>query len=166
MSVKLPCKILRRKILIWRDFRRDAARVQDTFMTYEVYTDNITIQLVTEACKMLGKARSLLSVQYLLKVHWLLLMYICLCLSKDLEQSVVLGQFGEYFFEYLDMIICCAPLEEICLILWRIWTRCMAIALFPTRSSEPDSSILINNLRRILRMRRPCFIIYLLIQNE
>ncbi|XP_043114731.1 guanylate cyclase soluble subunit beta-2-like isoform X2 [Puntigrus tetrazona] len=53
------------------DRLRDAARVQDTFMTYEVYTDNITMQLVTEACKMLG-----------------------------LEQSAVLGQFGEYFFEF------------------------------------------------------------------
>ncbi|XP_016412985.1 guanylate cyclase soluble subunit beta-2-like [Sinocyclocheilus rhinocerous] len=53
------------------DKLRDAARVQDTFMTYEVYTDNITMQLVSEACKML-----------------------------DLEQSVVLGQFGEYFFEF------------------------------------------------------------------
>ncbi|XP_073673513.1 guanylate cyclase soluble subunit beta-2-like [Garra rufa] len=40
-------------------------------MTYEVYTDNITMQLVTEACKML-----------------------------ELEQSVVLGLFGEYFFEF------------------------------------------------------------------
>lgn len=27
-------------------------------------------------------------------------MYNFLCLSKDLEQSVVLGQFGEYFFEF------------------------------------------------------------------
>lgn len=79
MSVKLPYKITLRKILIWWDFCRDAARVQDTFMTYEVYTDNITMQLVTEACKMLGKALSLLktwsdflSVQYLLEVHWLL----------------------------------------------------------------------------------------------
>ncbi|KAK2881537.1 hypothetical protein Q8A67_018805 [Cirrhinus molitorella] len=53
------------------DKLRDAARVQDTFMTYEVYTDNITMQLVTEACKML-----------------------------ELERSVVLGQFGEYFFEF------------------------------------------------------------------
>uniref|UniRef100_A0A8C2JCF4 guanylate cyclase n=1 Tax=Cyprinus carpio TaxID=7962 RepID=A0A8C2JCF4_CYPCA len=52
------------------DKLRDSARVQDTFMTYEVYTDNITMQLVTEACKMLRK------------------------------QSVVLGQFGEYFFEF------------------------------------------------------------------
>ncbi|XP_059369658.1 guanylate cyclase soluble subunit beta-2-like [Carassius carassius] len=53
------------------DKLRDSARVQDTFMTYEVYADNITMQLVTEACRML-----------------------------DLEQSVVLGQFGEYFFEF------------------------------------------------------------------
>uniref|UniRef100_A0A8C1VXV5 guanylate cyclase n=1 Tax=Cyprinus carpio TaxID=7962 RepID=A0A8C1VXV5_CYPCA len=52
------------------DKLRDSAKVQDTFMTYEVYTDNITMQLVTEACKMLRK------------------------------QSVVLGQFGEYFFEF------------------------------------------------------------------
>ncbi|XP_039510812.1 guanylate cyclase soluble subunit beta-2-like [Pimephales promelas] len=53
------------------DKLRDEARVQDTFMTYEVYTDDITMQLVTEACKML-----------------------------DLEQSVLLRQFGEYFFEF------------------------------------------------------------------
>ncbi|XP_051535348.1 guanylate cyclase soluble subunit beta-2-like [Myxocyprinus asiaticus] len=53
------------------DKLRDAAGVQDTFMTYEVYKDDITMRLVTEACKML-----------------------------DLEQSVVLRQFGEYFFEF------------------------------------------------------------------
>ncbi|XP_067306821.1 guanylate cyclase soluble subunit beta-2-like [Pseudorasbora parva] len=65
------------------DKLRDKARVQDTFMTYEVYTDNITMQLVTEACKMLVKDNAYF-----------------LCLSKDLEQSVVLKQFGEYFFEF------------------------------------------------------------------
>ncbi|XP_056329093.1 guanylate cyclase soluble subunit beta-2-like [Danio aesculapii] len=53
------------------DKLRDAAKVQDTFMTYEVYSDNITMQLVTETCKML-----------------------------DLDQSVVLSLFGEYFFEF------------------------------------------------------------------
>lgn len=34
---------------------RDEAGVQDTFLTYEVYKDEITMQLVTEACKLLGK---------------------------------------------------------------------------------------------------------------
>uniref|UniRef100_A0A672PAF9 guanylate cyclase n=1 Tax=Sinocyclocheilus grahami TaxID=75366 RepID=A0A672PAF9_SINGR len=65
------CKLIDRFGEETWDKLRDAARVQDTFMTYEVYTDNITMQLVSEACKML-----------------------------DLEQSVVLGQFGEYFFEF------------------------------------------------------------------
>lgn len=31
------------------------AEVQDTFMTYEIYDDAITIRLVQEACKMLGE---------------------------------------------------------------------------------------------------------------
>ncbi|XP_007258446.3 guanylate cyclase soluble subunit beta-2-like [Astyanax mexicanus] len=50
---------------------RDAACVQDTFMTYEVYKDEITVRLVTEACRLL-----------------------------DVEASVVLKLFGEYFFEF------------------------------------------------------------------
>ncbi|XP_030633881.1 guanylate cyclase soluble subunit beta-2-like [Chanos chanos] len=50
---------------------RDEAGVQDTFMTYEVYKDDITMRLVTEACKLL-----------------------------DVEPDVVLRQFGEYFFEF------------------------------------------------------------------
>lgn len=32
------------------------ADVQDTFMTYEIYDDIITIRLVQEACKMLGES--------------------------------------------------------------------------------------------------------------
>lgn len=35
---------------------RDEAGVQDTFLTYESYKDEITMQLVTEACKLLGKS--------------------------------------------------------------------------------------------------------------
>lgn len=31
------------------------AGVQDTFMTYEIYDDVITLRLVQEACKMLGE---------------------------------------------------------------------------------------------------------------
>uniref|UniRef100_UPI003AAEB369 guanylate cyclase soluble subunit beta-2-like n=1 Tax=Centroberyx gerrardi TaxID=166262 RepID=UPI003AAEB369 len=50
---------------------RDEAGVQDTFLTYEVYTDEITMQLVTEACKLL-----------------------------EVKPEVVLRQFGEYFFEF------------------------------------------------------------------
>lgn len=34
---------------------RDEAGVQDTFLTYEVYKDEITMQLVADACKLLGK---------------------------------------------------------------------------------------------------------------
>ncbi|KAM4694359.1 guanylate cyclase soluble subunit beta-2-like [Discoglossus pictus] len=45
--------------------------VQDTFMTYEVYKDEITLQLVEKACQMLGIA-----------------------------PEAVLQQFGEYFFEF------------------------------------------------------------------
>lgn len=36
-------------------FLRLLAEVQDTFMTYEIYDDIITIRLVQEACKMLGE---------------------------------------------------------------------------------------------------------------
>lgn len=36
-------------------FLRLLAEVQDTFMTYEIYDDVITIRLVQEACKMLGE---------------------------------------------------------------------------------------------------------------
>lgn len=35
---------------------RDGAGVQDTFLTYETYKDEITMQLVAEACKLLGKS--------------------------------------------------------------------------------------------------------------
>ncbi|XP_053316985.1 guanylate cyclase soluble subunit beta-2-like [Spea bombifrons] len=45
--------------------------VQDTFMTYEVYKDEITLQLVDKACQMLG-----------------------------VSPEAVLKQFGEYFFEF------------------------------------------------------------------
>lgn len=31
------------------------AGVQETFMTYEIYDDLITLRLVEEACKMLGE---------------------------------------------------------------------------------------------------------------
>lgn len=34
---------------------RDEAGVQDTFLTHEVYKDEITMQLIAEACKLLGK---------------------------------------------------------------------------------------------------------------
>ncbi len=33
---------------------RDEAGVQDTFLTHEVYKDEITMQLVAKACKLLG----------------------------------------------------------------------------------------------------------------
>uniref|UniRef100_A0A3P9CHD3 guanylate cyclase n=2 Tax=Haplochromini TaxID=319058 RepID=A0A3P9CHD3_9CICH len=50
---------------------RDEAGVQDTFLTHEVYEDEITLHLVAEACKLLG-----------------------------VKPEVVLRQFGEYFFEF------------------------------------------------------------------
>uniref|UniRef100_A0A667Y2N9 guanylate cyclase n=1 Tax=Myripristis murdjan TaxID=586833 RepID=A0A667Y2N9_9TELE len=50
---------------------RDEAGVQDTFLTYEVYEDEITMQLVTEACRLL-----------------------------EMKPELVLNQFGEYFFEF------------------------------------------------------------------
>lgn len=39
-------------------FCRYEAGVQDTFMTYEVYKDDITMKLVSEACKLLGRPNS------------------------------------------------------------------------------------------------------------
>ncbi|KAG7238730.1 hypothetical protein INR49_031246, partial [Caranx melampygus] len=54
----------------WNKLREEAG-VQDTFLTYEVYKDEITLQLVAEACKLLGA-----------------------------KPEVVLRQFGEYFFEF------------------------------------------------------------------
>ncbi|XP_041920131.1 guanylate cyclase soluble subunit beta-2-like [Alosa sapidissima] len=53
------------------DKLRNEAGVQDTFMTYEVYKDDITMKLVSEACKLL-----------------------------DVKADIVLRQFGEYFFEF------------------------------------------------------------------
>lgn len=149
--------------LLWKMvafFYRDAARVQDTFMTYEVYTDNITMQLVTEACKMLGKALSLLKS---LVWFWVASIYkkcfgysLLMCnffvYPKSLSKVWCWGSLENIFLNSAkgpDMIICCAPLEEICLSLWRIWTHCMVISLFPTRSSERDIIILIIILRRI-----------------
>ncbi|KAL7842729.1 hypothetical protein SRHO_G00244180 [Serrasalmus rhombeus] len=54
----------------WNKLRAEAG-VEDTFMTYEVYKDEITMRLVAEACRLL-----------------------------DVEASVVLRLFGEYFFEF------------------------------------------------------------------
>ncbi|XP_067451995.1 guanylate cyclase soluble subunit beta-2-like [Thunnus thynnus] len=59
------------KIIIIIVMYRDEAGVQDTFLTYESYKDEITMQLVAEACKLLG-----------------------------VKPEVVLRQFGEYFFEF------------------------------------------------------------------
>ncbi|XP_036401399.1 guanylate cyclase soluble subunit beta-2 [Megalops cyprinoides] len=53
---------------------RTLAEVQDTFMTYEIYDDVITLRLVQEACKML-----------------------------DVSSEVVLKLFGEYFFSFCKM---------------------------------------------------------------
>ncbi|XP_069755199.1 guanylate cyclase soluble subunit beta-2-like [Narcine bancroftii] len=50
---------------------RIAAEVPDTFMTFEVYSDDNTMRLVEEACKLL-----------------------------DMKSDVLLKQFGEYFFEF------------------------------------------------------------------
>ncbi|XP_060767525.1 guanylate cyclase soluble subunit beta-2 [Neoarius graeffei] len=58
---------------IWEQLRL-LAGVQDTFMTYEIYDDVITIRLVQEACKML-----------------------------DISSEVVLKLFGEYFFSFCKM---------------------------------------------------------------
>uniref|UniRef100_A0A8B9QKI7 guanylate cyclase n=1 Tax=Apteryx owenii TaxID=8824 RepID=A0A8B9QKI7_APTOW len=54
----------------WEKLRLQA-EVQDTFMTFEVYKDDITVQLIEKACKML-----------------------------DVPADKVLRQFGEYFFEF------------------------------------------------------------------
>ncbi|XP_076827686.1 guanylate cyclase soluble subunit beta-2 [Brachyhypopomus gauderio] len=56
------------------DNLRLSAEVQDTFMTYEVYDDDITLRLVREACRML-----------------------------DVSSEVVLKLFGEYFFSFCKM---------------------------------------------------------------
>ncbi|XP_077059758.1 guanylate cyclase soluble subunit beta-2 [Siphateles boraxobius] len=57
----------------WEKLRLMAG-VQETFMTYEVYDDLITLRLVQEACKML-----------------------------DVSSEVVLKLFGEYFFSFCKM---------------------------------------------------------------
>ncbi|XP_036412758.1 guanylate cyclase soluble subunit beta-2-like [Colossoma macropomum] len=54
----------------WNKLREEAG-AEDTFMTYEVYKDEITMRLVAETCRLL-----------------------------DVEASVVLRLFGEYFFEF------------------------------------------------------------------
>ncbi|XP_041935748.1 guanylate cyclase soluble subunit beta-2 isoform X1 [Alosa sapidissima] len=53
---------------------RTLAEVQDTFMTYEIYDDIMTLRLVSEACAML-----------------------------DVSSEVVLKLFGEYFFSFCKM---------------------------------------------------------------
>ncbi|XP_016345432.1 guanylate cyclase soluble subunit beta-2 [Sinocyclocheilus anshuiensis] len=57
----------------WENLRLMAG-VQETFMTYEIYDDVITLRLVQEACKML-----------------------------DVSSEVVLKLFGEYFFSFCKM---------------------------------------------------------------
>lgn len=47
-------------------FLRLLADVQDTFMTYEIYDDVITLRLVQEACKMLGEPHKQLLVVLLI----------------------------------------------------------------------------------------------------
>uniref|UniRef100_A0A4W4EF88 guanylate cyclase n=1 Tax=Electrophorus electricus TaxID=8005 RepID=A0A4W4EF88_ELEEL len=56
------------------DNLRLSAEVQDTFMTYEIYDDEITLRLVQEACRVLG-----------------------------VSSEVVLKLFGEYFFSFCKM---------------------------------------------------------------
>ncbi|XP_032081567.1 guanylate cyclase soluble subunit beta-2-like [Thamnophis elegans] len=55
---------------IWENLRIQTG-VQDTFFTFEVYKDEITMQLIDKACQML-----------------------------DVSPDMVLKQFGEYFFEF------------------------------------------------------------------
>ncbi|KAL7990858.1 hypothetical protein Chor_014288 [Crotalus horridus] len=55
---------------IWENLRVQTG-VQDTFFTFEVYKDEITMQLIDKACQML-----------------------------DVSPDMVLKQFGEYFFEF------------------------------------------------------------------
>ncbi|XP_060130208.1 guanylate cyclase soluble subunit beta-2-like [Zootoca vivipara] len=55
---------------VWEKLRVQTG-VQDTFLTFEVYGDEITMQLIDKACKML-----------------------------DVPPDMVLKQFGEYFFEF------------------------------------------------------------------
>ncbi|XP_077204996.1 guanylate cyclase soluble subunit beta-2-like [Paroedura picta] len=55
---------------IWEKLRVQTG-VQDTFLTFEVYSDEITMQLIDKTCKML-----------------------------DVPPDMVLKQFGEYFFEF------------------------------------------------------------------
>ncbi|XP_040423024.1 guanylate cyclase soluble subunit beta-2-like isoform X8 [Cygnus olor] len=55
---------------VWEKLRLQAG-VQDTFLTFEVYKDEITMQLVDKACKVLG-----------------------------VPADMVLKEFGEYFFEF------------------------------------------------------------------
>ncbi|XP_063067934.1 guanylate cyclase soluble subunit beta-2 [Engraulis encrasicolus] len=57
----------------WEKLRK-LAEVQDTFMTYEIYDDVLTLRLVQEACSML-----------------------------DVSSEVVLKLFGEYFFSFCKM---------------------------------------------------------------
>uniref|UniRef100_A0A8C1Y6I7 guanylate cyclase n=1 Tax=Cyprinus carpio TaxID=7962 RepID=A0A8C1Y6I7_CYPCA len=57
----------------WENLRLMAG-VQETFMTYEIYDDDITLRLVQEACKML-----------------------------DISSEVVLKLFGDYFFSFCKM---------------------------------------------------------------
>ncbi|XP_059678877.1 guanylate cyclase soluble subunit beta-2, partial [Gavia stellata] len=54
----------------WEKLRLQA-RVQDSFLTFEVYKDEITMQLIDQACKILG-----------------------------VPADMVLREFGEYFFEF------------------------------------------------------------------
>lgn len=43
-------------------FPRLKAGVQETFMTYEIYDDLITLRLVQEACEMLGENHFILKI--------------------------------------------------------------------------------------------------------
>ncbi len=53
------------------------AGVQETFMTYEIYDDVITLRLVQEACKMLGEYHFVLCTVGKKLFDPLLILYIC-----------------------------------------------------------------------------------------
>lgn len=84
---------------------RDRAGAPDSFHTYRVYTDDITMQLVAEASKLLGESVNFLGVKE--QKHLIRFReaerYKCVVLRSGWsgeEPREVLRQFGGYFFEF------------------------------------------------------------------
>lgn len=74
--------------------------VQDTFMTYEVYKDDITLQLVEKACQMLGKCTCKILIIH--AIYWWLKVIVKRSDSMTLdERNALINMYLRDAYDYL-----------------------------------------------------------------